>query len=320
MYMFERRKRRRLEARRQRAVAEIRGERATFETMVKRALVNGVVADESLKGVPLRFEEFERKAREARSIEEVEDVIKDAEEQGQLRAYICPPAEVADEGMLAINLMEEWGIPKGTLAKLRQSLGERLQSGDISISRGALRAVFEEFDSWSEYVDDYEETMESRAHLLLWLVVGLLLGGLIAIHFPKTVLVGLFLAGAAGACGSVALRMPVLDVTPSGTYSAYGRRIFTRIIVGIVASVIGCALLGWGLLPISIQNLSFSDVLNACTAFPGSSCTELKALILLGVAMAFGFSERALISLEGSFRFIGNGSAQRASRRNGPSA
>ena len=319
MYMFERRKRMRLEARRQRAVAAIRGERATFETMVKRAQVNGVVADESLKGVPLRFEEFERKAREARSIEELEDLIDDAEEQGQLRAYICPPAEVANEGRLAIDLMEEWGIPKGTLAKLRESVGQRLQSGDTSTARGALRAVFEEFDSWSDYVDDYEETMESRAHLLLWLVVGLLLAGLVAIHFPKTVLLGLFLAGAAGGCGSVALRMPVLDVTPSGTFSAYGRRIFTRIIVGVVASVMGCALLGWGLLPISIQNQSFSDVLNACTASPGSSCTELKALILLGVAMAFGFSERALISLEGSFRFLGD-AAQRPSRRNGPSA
>ena len=84
MYMFERRKRRRLEARRQRAVAAIRGERATFETMVKRAQVNGVVAEESLKGVLLRFEEFERKAREARSIEELEDLIDDAAEQGQL--------------------------------------------------------------------------------------------------------------------------------------------------------------------------------------------------------------------------------------------
>lgn len=317
MYMFERRKRRSLEARRQRAVAAIRGERATFETMFKRAQVNGIVADEALKAIPLRFEEFERKARETRNIEELEDLVDDAKEQGQLRAYMCPPAEIANEGMLAIDVMEEWGIPKGTLAKLRESVGQKLQSGDIKVARGALRAIFEEFDSWSGYVDDYEKTMESRAHLLLWLVVGLLIAGLLAIHFPKTVLLGLVLAGAAGACGSVALRLPVLDVTPSGTFSAYGRRIFTRIIVGVVASVIGCALLGWGLLPISIQNQSFSDVLDACTESLGNSCTELKVLILLGVAMAFGFSERVLTSFDEQFRFFGD--SGRSSRTTGPS-
>ena len=107
MHMLERRKRRNLEARRQRAIAQIRGERTTFETMVKRAQVNGVATDESLKSIPLRFEELERKAREARSIRDLEDLIDDAEEQGQLRAYLCPPAEITNEGILAIDLMEE---------------------------------------------------------------------------------------------------------------------------------------------------------------------------------------------------------------------
>jgi hypothetical protein len=41
--------------------------------------------------------------------------------------------------------------------------------------------------------------------------------------------------------------MPLLDVALSAELEAYGRRIFSRIAVGVGASLIGCALLGWGL-------------------------------------------------------------------------
>jgi hypothetical protein len=67
-------------------------------------------------------------------------------------------------------------------------------------------------------------------------------------------------------------KMPMLDVSLSGELEAYGRRILSRIGVGVIGSLIGCALLAWGLFPISIQNQTFADVLNACTAFPMTSC------------------------------------------------
>jgi len=57
-------------------------------------------------------------------------------------------------------------------------------------------------------------------------------------------------------------------------------------------------LFGWGVLPISLQGQTFSDVVTACTAQDASSCTITKALILLAIAILFGFSERTLTSLE----------------------
>ena len=312
MHMVERRKRKRLEARRQRAVSEIRGERATFETMVKRAQINGAVTDESIKAVPHRFEEVERKAREAKSIEELDDLVDDAKSLGQLRAYICPPAEVADEGTLTIDVMEEWGVPRETIGKLRASVGQKVGSKDVTVTRGALRAIFEEFDSWSAYIEDYEEVMQRSAKILLWVIGGLSLLAILALHFPKIALVGLLFAGATGGCVSVVARMPMLDVSPSVEFAAYRRRILTRISTGAIASLIGCALLGWGLLPISIQNQTFADLLNVCTVSPSTSCTELKILILLGVSMVFGFSERALTSFE--YPVLGNSGGRRPSR------
>jgi hypothetical protein len=87
------------------------------------------------------------------------------------------------------------------------------------------------------------------------------------------------------------------DVTLSGELNAYGRRILIRIATGVAASIVGYALLGWGILHISIENKSFSEIANACSAGT-TSCTSLTALINVAIAMLFGFSERGLASLE----------------------
>jgi hypothetical protein len=93
--------------------------------------------------------------------------------------------------------------------------------------------------------------------------------------------------------------MPMLEVSLSGELEAYQRRILTRISVGVLSSVIGSGMLGWGLLPISIQGKTFTNALNACTSSPATLCTALDALLLLAIPMLLGFSERALTSFEG---------------------
>ena len=116
--------------------------------------------------------------------------------------------------------------------------------------------------------------------------------------FSPLLLLGLLFAGAAGSGVSVMAKMPALDVSLVGELDAYGRRVLSRIGVGVVASLIGCGLLAWGFFPISIQNQTFADALNACTAPASSSCVAIKTLIILGIAMLLGFSERALTSFE----------------------
>lgn len=69
--------------------------------------------------------------------------------------------------------------------------------------------------------------------------------------------------------------------------------------MGVVASVIGSASLAW--LPVSVQNQTFADALNPCAT---SSVTDNKTLIVLGVTMLLGFSERTLTSFEQ--RIFGN--------------
>ena len=92
--------------------------------------------------------------------------------------------------------------------------------------------------------------------------------------------------------------MPVFEVGPSGELEAYQRRILSRIGLGVIGSLIGCGLLGWGALPIAIQGRTFGDVLNAYTLYPAIPRAVPDILILFAVPMLFGFSERALTSFE----------------------
>ena len=94
--------------------------------------------------------------------------------------------------------------------------------------------------------------------------------------------------------------MPLLRVVLSGELETYERLVLSRVSVGIVASLIGSGLLGWGIITIAIGNQSFQDMVNSCST--GSApCATLKMLVLLSVPMLFGFSERALTSFEKQF-------------------
>ena len=255
--MFDRWHGKKLERRRKDTLSGIRAERLAFETMVQRARIASDTLDEMfLKCVQDRLTEIEQRADKETDIDELDNLVEDAEQQGQLRAYICPSREIPDEGKLAIDLMEEWNVPKSVIFGLRASLGKTLAQAESepAAARSALRALFEESDSWRTYTSDYEDSMKSYTLWLFGVTILLPVLTILAFHWPLTFLGGLLCAGAAGSCVSVMAKMPLLDVSLSGELDAYGRRILSRIGVGIIASLIGCALLGWGLLPISIQN------------------------------------------------------------------
>jgi hypothetical protein len=74
--------------------------------------------------------------------------------------------------------------------------------------------------------------------------------------------------------------------------------VLSRVGAGVAGSLIGCALLGWGLPPIAIGGREFADILNTCSASGATGCTGLERLILLAVPMLLGFSERTLTAFE----------------------
>jgi hypothetical protein len=112
---------------------------------------------------------------------------------------------------------------------------------------------------------------------------------------------------------SVLTKMPLLEVGLSGELESYKRRILCRIGAGVLGSLIGCGLLGWGFISIAIHGQTFAEVLGACSTSLFTSCSPINTLILLAVFSLFGFSERALTSFEQ--KVFGNSAKERNTRR-----
>jgi hypothetical protein len=296
-----------LEETRIEAVSSITGNRLRVQLMAQRPrdekdkLNAGLLAD-----VLKRFDEIETELRAATLADELTDLISDGDSQEAASAYLCPANEIYDEGHRAIDNLTVWGIPKASVERLRQLVDARLKDAakKPEDGRSALHSVFIEVDEWAEYMDDYEAKMKTYTHRLFGAVVLLLLAAGVSMHYapyvPPLLWLGLFLLGSAGSSVSVLAKMPTLQVSDAGERDIYGRRIWSRIAVGATGSLIGCALLAWGLLPIAVQKQTFTDALDACTAYPVPTGTAIKTLIVIGMAMLLGWSERTLTSVEQS--------------------
>ena len=299
--MFEERTKRKLEKHRIEALSSIGADRLFVELMAQRPRrADDIIDSQLLEKVLKALTTIEERAKSEVDVEDLVSLTEDAELQGIFAAYFCPAPEIKDEGSRVFDQIEGWGIPTGAIERLRELLIQKLDSSDSHEARSALYALFAERDSWSDYTEEYEDRMQRYTRVLFWTTMLLLIVAIFALHFSflfsPLLLLGLLFAGAAGSGVSVMAKMPALDVSLAGELDAYGRRVLSRIGVGVVASLIGCGLLAWGIFPISIQNQTFADALNSCTA--SVSGTAIKSLIILGIAMLFGFSERALTSFE----------------------
>lgn len=304
-------KEQKLEKFRSKTLLIITGFRSRVEEMAHRPRDGSdPLNSELLESVRKHLTDIEDAARLATSRSALRDLEESAGEQETFRAYLCPRGEVRIEGNLVIALLEWWGIPKSETESLRGLLVKELDrvDDDIERARCALHALYKESDEWAEYRDDYEEEMQKFAGRLFCAAISLPILSIFAIHYAflysPLLVCGLLCAGVAGGCVSVLTKLPALEEIRSEKIDSYARRIWSRISAGAIASLIGCGLLGWGLIPISVQGRTFADVLNSTVA--GSPSTHvpniaLTTLILLAVTMLFGFSERALTSFERGF-------------------
>jgi hypothetical protein len=314
-----RRKTWKLEKRRIEVLSSIVGDRLHVELMAQRPRKENDKVDAGLlKTVLSRFAEIEAGAKGATLEDELDDFEDDGEMQGLFAAYFCPINEIQDVGSIALDTIEGWGIPKTSPKKLRDLFSKKMQNAadNPHDARGALYSIFAEADAWRDFIDDYEESMLSYRRWLLFTMLASIVLAVVSLHYAShfsiLILAGLLFAGAAGSSVSVMAKMPALDASLAGELDAYGRLVFTRIAVGIVASLIGCGLMAWGVLPISMQNQTFTDALNACVSSAPASGPSIRILIVLAVAMLLGFSERALTSFER--RIFGEVNAPRRKR------
>jgi hypothetical protein len=256
-------------------LSRIANRRFDIEQMAQRPrsandAINSALLEKVLQGLT----KIAESTQQADQTDKLDDFADDADRQGTFSAYLCPREEIRIEGHLAIELMEWWGVPRSETNRLRELLVEKIERADEEPegARSALHALFKERDDWEEYRDDYEDAMRGRALKLFWAAMVMPLMALISCYvafrfaslfFAPLLVFGILLAGVAGSCVSVVSKLPALEVCRSEKLDSYDRLILSRIGIGTIASLIGCGLLGWGLIPISIQGRSFAEVLDA---------------------------------------------------------
>jgi hypothetical protein len=314
------------------ALTEIQNNKATFIEAERQASAAKCSYDSSLaKAVMDDFGEIEKSVLNAAG-EELDTLISRSQDLKNMRAYLLPRHEIEAQGKYVIAELREWSVPQSVLKSIEDDFLNALQKGDLNAARAALYNIFDSSDYWNMYIDWFTGFMRYIASILMGLMLLSLAGAFICIlHGFATP--GFILAGACGALVSVISKLPPL--VPYGETAGYIVRIIGRVAVGIAACVIGYGLLASGILTVGLPDKStLADLINgntvesragmsgnlqkanvvaapapaqntnlASTADSSKNCpqpggTTRDALILIAIAMLFGFSERSLSSFE----------------------
>ena len=281
------------------SLAEIRDFRANFEASVLAANAAGSTYSEPLiPHVRAQFTKLEQSVTEVATKDELGALERQAQDLTDLRAYICPSAEIPIAGRTVLNTMDGWGVPQKALDALKKEVEPHFTNPvKLDAGRAALFEVLRECTSWSNYIDDFRNEMQKTTYLLTAWILTSLVASILLISLRYVVL-GLLAAGACGAFVSVISKLPTLQVSGGGDIGPYKRGVWRRVCTGLAASIIGIGLLISGIVTISFpQGVSIPNTIDAC-ATPGSQCSTRYLLVLIAIVMLFGLSERALTSFE----------------------
>lgn len=311
------------DSRQSEALADIERNRIAYEDMAWRARAADPAAVLDATDIA-QFAQLTISAQRTTDSDALDALVEEADALAQRRAYLVPAKEISTEARSHLSSLIDWGVPAKKFDALKEVAAPALDGRDEGASRGALHVIFEEYDAWSSYIDEYNANTSFWASASLAVIAVLTTAALfMMLGFSGRVL-ALVLAAIAGATASVIARLPAL--TSYGEWVVNLRAYQARIGTGIVGSLVGIGLLGSGIITIALPKewKSVDALLEAClsqsavpsaaaptppaTAAPGPAmpgaatparCDQGGMLFLLGITMLLGFTERLLTSLEG---------------------
>jgi hypothetical protein len=287
-----------LEQERRDAVADVEMNRVAYEDMARRAVWTGGTAPGDSASMYERFSRLVESAKQTSDERELDRLVEEAQALAQARAYFCPEKEILTEAKAHFFNLLDWGVPSKSVDSLKEATSENLNGQDVAAARGALHAIYEEYDAWDKYLDEYNANTSFWASVFLGGIACCAFAALLMMFGWSFRILALVLAAMVGAGASVIARLP--GVTTSGDWEVNLRGYQARIGTGIVGSLVGIGLLGSGLISISLpaEMGSADQLLNACLDSTAQGCTRGRGLFVLAVTMLLGFSERVLTSLE----------------------
>ncbi|HEY6101088.1 MAG TPA: hypothetical protein VIW03_16755 [Anaeromyxobacter sp.] len=269
--------------------------REYFDRAVLRSAFAGVPAAEAaLQALVAETRaEFERLEAKIPEVADREALEESARALARMRAYLLPMDEVRHDATSILSEMTDWGVPGDVLDRIGDLVGETRTAG-AAAARAALYQLYAESDYWDGYVDWWNDQLKRAAWIGAPLTLATLVLSIVCLR-RGLVIPGFVLGGATGAGLSVLLRLPRLAVF--GKLSDFWIRATRRYLSGTLAAVLGMALLQTGILVIPVANGGdVAKVVSECA----SSCGIAGQVLLFGVAMALGFSERVISSFADS--------------------
>lgn len=301
-------------------------QRALFDEAVETAkrYGSGALRGESgLRPEDVQFVSDTRKAFDALNdkVDQhgVDHIEQHAERLAQRRAYVLPMEEILAQCKEISSDLRQWGVPESELAEIddliKNGIEGALKDRNIKQARSSFRRLLERADYWDWYITNFNASKRLTSYVLCGLSIVLMLGAGYVYFRTRHALTGLMLAGASGAAVSILLKQPGVIIYKES--AEYLPRILGRLVAGIAAAGLGIAVLASGLVEVRMPStgqttsqvvrcqageMAEATISAAGAASPGSTgpapCSSVGAGVLLALAFVFGFSERALTTLE----------------------
>lgn len=231
----------------------------------------------------------------------VDDLVEDASNLANLRAYLLPVTEVALDAKAKVTEIRQWQVPPADLADIedhylrlilarvpQQAPGAAEPPPHVSReASAALLKIYEEYDYYDMYTDWYNDITAKAMAILFGLTTAVLAGAVTAISF-KVIYPSVILAGVAGAGISVMNRLPAAAIV--GAVYPFMLQAVARLVTGAASTVVGFALLSLGLINVTVAGTAISTLLDTASTETGFAARAT----VLGLGIVFGYSERAL--------------------------
>jgi len=219
-----------------------------------------------------------------------------ADELANHRVYVSPIHDLKIEAAEELEELSSWGVPEESLALIRKWVA-KLDEKEVAEAekRLIMLQLIEDYNFWDEYVDwVVKVTNGMRGGAFFLIVLGLVLSLALSYNFP---VIGFIMAGVSGAAISVLLKIPQV-ILYKDVWTLFAKFI-SRIATGAIVSVVGLSLLSSKIINLVIElgdkKITIAEVV--CCPDNGH-CPSLGQIILIGIGVLFGFSERLLSSLE----------------------
>jgi hypothetical protein len=285
----------------------IREKRATFDEAIEDAkffAAGSPLPDniqQHIQFVTAEFDSLLSLLKQTTTDKDLDFVEARAEELADHRVYVLPIYDLKIEAAEQLDELSSMGVPKESLALIKKWVA-KLDEKDVTEAekRLIMSQLIEDYNYWDSYVDwVLRVTNWMRVGSLSLVVLGLVLS---LVLFRNSPVIKFIMAGVSGAALSVLLKIPPVIVYKE-VYTLVATCI-SRIATGAIVSVVGLSLLSS-----KIINLVFEFSGNKFTiaeglwgpSGPNPPPSPLVQIILIGIGVLFGFSERLLSSLESTF-------------------